>query len=72
MLASDENMILGTALDTAIAVCFDDEFLVKYASDNAAVLAATIGKAGLSWRGPMLAYCEQWAITRSPESAIWT
>lgn len=51
------NTLIGATLDTAIALCFDEQFLLRFASANPAVLTATNKKVGNVWRGPMLAYC---------------
>jgi hypothetical protein len=51
------NNLIPANLDTAIILFHDEEFLLKYSACNPAMLAATNGKIGNVWRGPMLAYC---------------
>lgn len=51
------NNLIDAPLDKAIALQYDEMFLLNCSAANTAVLAATNHKVGNVWRGPMLAYC---------------
>ena len=40
-----------------VALRYDDAFRMNFKDENRAVVKATQGKHGTSWRGPIFAYC---------------